>query len=492
MELNKLTIRKASELLQKKEISSVELTKAYLDRIKQINKKLNAFLAVCEKEALDSAKQADIRISKEEKGDLLGIPFAAKDVIMTKGIRTTAGSKILENYTAPFDATVIKKLKEAGAVLLGKLNCDEFAHGASGENSAFGPTRNPWDLEKVAGGSSSGPAAAVAADMCLFSIGTDTGGSIRCPASFCSVTGLKATYGRNSRFGLISMCSSTDTPGPITKTVEDAAIVEKAIAGHDKNDATTPEVKVPNYITELNKDIKGLKLGLPEEFFKDADEEVKNIFSQAVLKLKELGVKIVPIKLPHAKYGIPVYYIVTPSEISSNLARFDGIKYGLSTSPQLSPSQGEGAMNLKDVYFKTRGKGFGPEAKRRIMIGTYALSAGYYDAYYLQAQKVRTIIRQELDQELEKLDAIVLPTQPDTAFKIGEQVDDPIKMYLEDLYVAPASLAGLPAISVPSGFADGLPVGMQLVGKRFDEGMLFRIGHQYQEATKWHEERAGI
>ncbi len=483
MDLNKLTIKEASKLLQAKKITSVELTKACLERIKKIDSKINAFLTVCEKEALADAKIADERIKKGEKGDLLGIPFAVKDVLMTKGVRTTAGSKILDNYTAPYDATVVKKVKEAGAVMLGKLNCDEFAHGASGENSAYGPTHNPWDLKRVAGGSSSGPVAAVAADMCIFSLGTDTGGSIRCPASFCGVTGLKPTYGRNSRFGLIAMTSSTDVPGPITKTVEDAVIVEKVMAGHDKNDATTPDEKVPDYEKDLKKNIKGLKLGIPEDFIKDADKEIVEIFNQAVEKLKELGVKIVPITLPHAKYGIPVYYIITPSEISSNLARFDGIRYGLSEKQ---------AKDLWEVYTKSRGKGFGAETKRRIMLGTYALSAGYYDAYYLQAQKVRTKIKEELDSELAKLDAIITPTQPDTAFKIGEQVDDIIKMYLEDLFVAPASLAGLPAISVPAGFSKGLPVGMQIIGKRFDEGMLFRIGHQFEQATDWHKKKSNI
>jgi len=490
-ELNKLTIKQASELLKSKQVSSVELTEACLRRIKKIDNptnkseasKINAFLTVCEEEAIRDAKKADEKRKKGEAGELLGIPFAAKDVLMTKGIRTTAASKILENYIAPFDATVIKKLKQAGAVLLGKLNCDEFAHGASGENSAYGPTANPWDLTRVAGGSSSGPAAAVAADMCLFSMGTDTGGSIRCPASFCNITGLKPTYGRNSRFGLLSMTSSTDTPGPLTKTVEDASLVEKVIAGHDQNDATTPDKEVPDYSVELNKEIKGVRIGVPEEFFKGADKNIIKLIEQSIKKLKELGAKIIPITLPHAKYGIPVYYIITPSEISSNLARFDGIRYGLSAKE---------AKNLKELYFKSKGKGFGPEVKRRIMLGTYALSAGYYDAYYLQAQKVRTKIREELDRELEKLDAILTPTQPDTAYKIGEQTDDIIKMYLEDLFVAPASLAGLPAISIPGGFAANLPTGIQLIAKRFNEGMLFRIGHQFQQATDWHKKKSEI
>ncbi|PIR12738.1 Asp-tRNA(Asn)/Glu-tRNA(Gln) amidotransferase GatCAB subunit A [Candidatus Falkowbacteria bacterium CG11_big_fil_rev_8_21_14_0_20_39_10] len=482
MKLNQLTIKEASKLLQEKKITSVELTKACLARIKEVDGKIKACLTVCEKEALAEAKRADEMIKRGEKSELLGIPYIAKDNILTKGIRTTAASKILENYIAPFDATIIKKLKKAGAVLLAKANLDEFAHGASTENSAYGPTHNPWDLTRVAGGSSGGPAAAVAADMCIFALGTDTGGSIRCPASFCSVVGLKPTYGRSSRFGLMAMTSSTDVPGPITKTVEDAAIILKAMAGHDKNDATTPAEKVPDYCQELSSDseLSSLKIGVPEEFFQGADKGVKEAVEKAIEKLKDLGAKIIPIKLPHAKYGIPVYYIITPSEVSSNLARFDGIKYGLSVKE---------SKDLQEVYFKSRGKGFGPEAKRRIMLGTYALSAGYFDAYYLQAQKVRTIIKNELDSELKKLDAIATPVQPGTAFKIGEQVDDPLKMYLEDLFVAPASLAGLPAISVPAGFSKGLPVGMQIIGRRFDEGMLFRIGHQFEKATKWHEKK---
>ena len=479
MELNKLTIKQASELLKKGETTSVKLTKACLARIKKVDGKIKAFLTVCEKEALGMAKKADERRKQGEINDLLGIPFAAKDIILTKGIRTTAASKILENYIAPYDATIIKKLKQAGAVLLGKTNLDEFAHGASTENSAFGPTHNPWNLTRVPGGSSGGSAAAVAADMCIFSISTDTGGSTRFPAGLCGVVGLKPTYGRNSRFGLIAMTSSTDTVGAITKTVVDMAIVLKVIAGSDKNDATAPDVKVPDYNKEINKNIKGLKIGLPKEYFlKGIEKGVLDVVNKAVEKLEELGVEIVSISLPHTKYVIPVYYIITPSEISSNLARFDGIKYGLSEKQ---------ADNLKDIYFKTRGKGFGPEAKRRIMLGTYALSAGYYDAYYLQAQKVRTKIKEEFDSELKNLDAIITPTSPHIAFKIGQQSDDPLQMYLEDVFVAGASLAGLPAISIPAGFSEKMPVGLQLIGKRFDESTLFKIAHNYQQVTDWHK-----
>ncbi len=484
MELNKLTIKEARKLLDKGEITSVELTKDCLDRIKKIDNKIKALITVCEKEALKEAEEADDRIKAGEKGSLLGIPYIAKDNMLTKGIKTTAASKILENYIAPFDATIINKLKEAGAVLLAKANLDEFAHGASTENSAFFTTHNPWDLERVPGGSSGGSVATVSANMCLFALGTDTGGSIRNPSSFCGTVGLKPTYGRSSRFGLVSMTSSTDVPGPITKTVEDSAIVLGVIAGVDSKDATTVDKKVPDYGEFINKDIKGLKVGIYDEFFKEGlDKGVKEQIDKAIEKLKELGAEIVPISLPHIKYAIPVYYIITPSEVSSNLARFDGIRYGFSDDT---------AKDLAEVYAKSRGKGFGPEPKRRIMLGTYVLSAGYRDAYYLQAQKVRTIIKNELDSELEKVDCILTPTQPTTAFKIGEQLNDPLKMYLEDIFVAGPSLAGLPAISVPCGFSDGLPVGMQLIGKRFDEEKLFNIGHKFEQSTKHYNPKPKI
>lgn len=461
-------------MLGEKRITSVELTKACLARIKEVDGKIRAFLTVCEKEALADARKADERIKRGEKSELLGIPYAAKDNIMTKGVRTTAGSKILENYIAPYDATIVKKLKQAGAVLIGKTNLDEFGHGSSTENSGFWPTHNPWDLERVPGGSSGGSAAAVATGMSIFAIGTDTGSSIRQPASFCGIVGLKQTYGRSSRYGLLAMTSSTDVPGPLTKTVEDAAVVLSVMEGADKNDATTVQEEKLN-IKLLEKDIKGLKIGLPKEYFIDGVEKgVTEVINKAIQKYKELGVEFMNVSLPHTKYGIPAYYIITPSEISSNLARYDGIKYGLSE---------KGAKNLMDVYFKSRGKGFGPEAKRRILLGTYALSAGYYDAYYLQAQKVRTKVKEEMDEVLDKVDCLLTPVSPHTAFKIGANADNPLAMYLEDIFMMGASLAGLPAISVPAGFSGGLPVGMQIIGKRFDESMLFRIGHQFEKAT---------
>jgi aspartyl-tRNA(Asn)/glutamyl-tRNA(Gln) amidotransferase subunit A len=466
--LNKLTIKQARKMLDNKEITSLQLTKACLEVAKEKNKELNALITICEQEAFQEAGKADLRIKKGEKGDLLGIPYVAKDNYLTKGIRTTAASKILDNYIAPYDAAVIKRMKKAGAVLIAKANMDEFAHGASGENSAYGPTKNPVDNERVPGGSSSGSTAAVAADMCLFALGTDTGGSIRCPAAFCGVVGLKPTYGRSSRFGLAAMTSSTDVPGPITKTVEDSAMVLKVMSGSDKNDFSSVDQDYADY--DSNKNIKGKKIGVPEDFIEDADKEIVKIFNSAKNKLEELGAEIIPIKLTYAKYGIPVYYIITPSEISSNLARHDGIRYGFSEKE---------ADNLLEVYIKSKGKGFGPEAKRRIMLGTYALSSGYYDAYYLKAQKVRTLIINELDEEFKKVDAIITPTQPDIAFKIGEQSDDPLKMYLEDIFLSPASLAGLPAISVPAGEVRNMPVGLQIIGKRFNENELFEIGNAF-------------
>lgn len=484
MKLNELTIKQASEKLAKGEITSVELTEACLARIKEVDKKVKACLTVCEEEALKSAKKADKRRKKGEQGKLLGIPYLVKDNILTRGIRTTAASKILENYIAPYDAEIIKKLNRQGAVILGKTNLDEFAHGASTENSAFGPTRNPWDLDRVPGGSSGGSAAAVAAGLCLFSLGTDTGGSIRCPASFCGVIGLKPTYGRCSRHGLIAMTSSTDVPGPITKTAEDAAIVLSVIAGKDEKDSTTADVEFGNYESKIKGSIKGLKIGVPKEYFIGGmNKKVKQTVETSIKKLEQLGAKVIPVSLPHTKYAVPVYYIITPSEISSNLARFDGIRYGLSEN---------NVKNLMEAYTKSRGKGFGAEAKRRIMLGTYVLSAGYYDAYYLQAQKVRTKIAQEFDQVLSDVDVLATPTSPNTAFKIGEKSNDPIEMYLEDIFVSGASLAGLPAISVPCGFDGGLPVGLQIIGRRFGEETILRVCNSYEQATDWHKKKVGL
>ncbi len=484
-----LTIKEAQVKLEKKEISSVELVQSCLKRIKEADGKVHACLSVLEERALIEAREADIQRLKGGQNKLSGIPMIVKDNIMTAGIRTTAASKILENYIAPYDATIVEKLKAEGAIIIAKANLDEFAHGASTENSAFGPTRNPWDLERVPGGSSGGSAAAIAADMAVFSLGTDTGGSIRCPASFCGVVGLKPTYGRCSRFGLISMTSSTDVPGPITKNVEDAAIILGITAGLDRRDATTVPFKVPNYETAIKKGIAGARIGIPSEYFGEGiDIQVRESVENAIATFKKLGAEIIEVSLPHTKYGIPVYYIITPSEISSNLARFDGIKYGYSETSEKSREE----HSLIEIYQKSRGIGFGPEAKRRIMLGTYALSAGYFDAYYLQAQKVRTIIKRELDDVLERADFLLTPTSPHPAFKIGEKASDPLKMYLEDIFVTGASLAGLPAISIPCGFTRNLPVGLQLIGRRFGEETILRAAYNYEQATGWHKMKPPI
>ncbi len=470
MHINTLTIKEAQTRMEAGEFSALDLTKACFERIKVVDERVHACLSLCEDEALAAAEQADKRRAQGEKGTLLGIPYLAKDNILARGTKTTAASKILENYVAPFDATVIDRLKKAGAVLLGKTNLDEFAHGASTENSAFGTTHNPWDLDRVPGGSSGGSAAAVAADMCLFALGTDTGGSIRHPASFCGVVGLKPSYGRASRFGLIAMTSSTDVPGPITKTVEDAAIVLQAISGIDEHDATTVNEEVPDYSAFGNDLAKGKKIGIDREVRSQLSGELKDVFEKSVARLEAAGAIIIEISLPHAKYGVPVYYIITPSEVSSNLGRFDGIRYGFSEKE---------AVDLITTYRQSRGHGFGPEAKRRIMLGTYALSAGYYDAYYLKAQKVRTIIKEELDNALKEVDALLTPTASGPAFKIGEQSNDPLKMYLEDIFVTGASLAGLPAISIPAGFISGLPIGIQFIGPRFGEKMILDLSQAY-------------
>lgn len=470
--LNELTIKEAYEGLKEKKFSSLEITKACLEEIKKVDKDIHACLIVEEESALAQAKFADEKIARGEQEALSGIPYLVKDVIMTKGVRTTAASKILENYIAPYNATIVERIEHQGGVMLGKTNLDEFAHGASTENSAFGPTRNPHDLERVPGGSSGGSAAAVAANECIYALGTDTGGSIRHPASYCGIVGLKPSYGRLSRYGLIAMTSSTDCPGPMTKTVEDAAIVLKELAGFDKMDCTCTQKEVPDYLAELQKDIAGLKIGLPKEFFsKGLDSEVETMVRKAIRKFEDMGAQIFEISLPHTKYAVPVYYIITPAEISSNLARFDGIKYGLSKQ--------EG-KDLLDIYLDSRGEGFGDEAKRRIMLGTFALSSGYYDAYYLKAQKVRAIIKEELGKALEEVDVIMTPTAPDLPFKIGDQSNDPLKMYLEDIFLSSASLAGLPAMNVPCGKIGNLPVGLQIIGKEMGEVEILRAGHQYE------------
>jgi aspartyl-tRNA(Asn)/glutamyl-tRNA(Gln) amidotransferase subunit A len=472
MNLNELTILEAGEKLQKGEITAVALTTVCLKMIEVADKEIGACLTVCADEALAAAKLADERLARGEKGELLGIPYLAKDNMMTRGIRTTAASKMLENYTAPYNATVIEKLNSAGAILLGKTNMDEFAHGSSTETSAYQITKNPWDLERVPGGSSGGSAAAVAAHMCLFALGSDTGGSIRQPASFCGVVGVKPSYGRVSRHGLIAMTSSNDVIGPLTKNVVDAALVLKVIAGSDNFDATTSKDEPEDYLKSIDTNIKGRLIGVPKEYFPESlDKDVRVILENQIANLKKLGAEIVEISLPHTKYAVPTYYIITPSEISSNLARLDGLRYGLFD---------KSANNLSEIYLKNRGHGFGAEAKRRIMIGTYVLSAGYYDAYYKKAEQVRLIIKNEFNKAFENLDAIITPATIGPAFKIGEKINDPLSLYMEDIFVSGASLAGLPALVMPAGMINGLPVGLQLIGKKFGEADIFRISHSLE------------
>ena len=473
MNLNELTIKQAQEGLRKGKFSSVEITKACLERINERNKEINAFITVCEESALEEAKIADGLIRNGSAGPLTGIPFAVKDAICTAGARSTAGAKILDNYIPPFDATVISKIRKQGGVLLGKNNCDAFGHGASNENSMYGPVRNPRDTAKVAGGSSGGSAAAVADNMCVYAIAEDTGGSIRQPASFCGVVGLRPSYGRNSRYGIMPMGSSLDTVGPMTKTVEDMAMVMEAIAGNDPLDATTVSDAVPNYSEEISKKIKGLKIGIPKEYYEleGLDDEVREITEKQIAKLKKLGCKIEEVSLPHTKYSIAVYYIIVPSEDSSNLGRMDGVRYGVRVK----------GRNLYDLYAKSRARGFPEEVKRRILIGTYALSAGYYDAYYKKAQTVRTLIKKDFDDVFKKVDALITPTSPFPAFGVGEKQNDPLAMYMADVMVSPAAVAGMPAISIPSGKnSAGLPVGVQIIGPRLGEEMVLRIGSRIE------------
>jgi aspartyl-tRNA(Asn)/glutamyl-tRNA(Gln) amidotransferase subunit A len=479
------TIKQAREALDSGKISSLELTRACLSRIKAQDGEIRACLLVDEEGALAAAKLADKKLGAGERSLLLGIPYLAKDILMTKGLKTTAASKILENYIAPYDATVIAKLKKAGAVLLGKTNLDEFAHGSSTENSAYQVTKNPWDLSRVPGGSSGGSAAAVAAGMALFALGTDTGGSIRQPASFCNLAGFKPSYGLVSRFGLLSMTSSTDTIGPLTRTVEDAAMVLSVLAGEDKKDATTLKSGNNNY-QDINREVRGLKIGIVSSYLeKPLDERIKKAFLEDVDKLKKAGAEIIEISLEANQYSVPVYYVITPSEVSSNLARFDGINWG---------SLGLEADDLQSFYKKHRGKGFGPEVKRRIMLGTFALSAGYADEYYKKAQAVRELIKLDFQKAFKEVDLIMSPTSPHPAFKIGSQINDPLAMYLEDIYLSGASLAGLPAISVPAGFIDeegkDLPFGWQLIGPYQADAKVLQGGKILEQLNNYFERQA--
>jgi len=485
MTTSRLTVQQAQQLLKSKQLSSVELTKSCLERISQVEPKLRAFVTITEQTALEQAGRADKLIAAGKHNPLTGIPVLIKDVICTRGIRTTCSSKMLENFVPPYDATVVEKLKERGAVIVGKSNMDEFAMGSSTENSAFFPTHNPWDLSRVPGGSSGGSAVAVAAGETVYALGSDTGGSIRQPAGFCSITGLKPTYGRVSRYGLVAFASSLDQIGPLTQDATDCALALNAIAGHDERDSTSAPYPTPDYTQCLNGDIKGLRLGIPQEYFVEGMQaEVAEAIKTAVSKLEELGARAEwSLSLPSTPYALAVYYIIAPSEASANLARYDGVKYGFSY---------QDAASMWDAMEKTRQYGFGAEVKRRIMLGTYALSAGYYDAYYLKAQKVRTLIRREFDQAFEKYDALITPTSPTVPFKIGEKIDDPLQMYLSDVCTLPINIAGLPGISIPAGFADGLPIGMQIIGKPFAEETLLKIAHAFQQATDWHKRRPEI
>ena len=464
MDPTALTIHELAELLKKREVSSVRLTGQFIERIARINPKLNAYLAVTESQALAAAESADARIAKGETGPpLLGVPLAVKDVICTKGIPTTCGSRMLKDYVPPYDAAVIERLKAAGAVILGKTNMDEFAMGSSTESSHFGPTKNPHNTDYVPGGSSGGSAAAVAADLCAGALGSDTGGSIRQPASYTGVVGLKPTYGRVSRYGLVAYASSLDQIGPMTKDVTDAALLLSAIAGHDGRDSTSLDIPVPDYLGPLAAGVKGMKVGLPKEYFGEGlDREVSRRVHDAVALLKEGGARIIDISLPHTQYALASYYIIAPSEASSNLARYDGVRYGFR---EVRPDDG-----LIDMFRHTRSAGFGAEVKRRIMLGTYALSAGYYDAYYKKALQVRRLIREDFDRAFGEVDVIACPAAPTAAYRIGEKVSDPLSMYLGDIYTVTANLAGIPGISVPAGINGmGLPIGLQLLGKPLGE-----------------------
>lgn len=473
-----LTIRQLREMLRKKEISSVELTNYYLGRIKKYDGELLAYLRPTESYALEMAGQADERISRGEDTPLLGIPLGMKDILCTKGIETTCASNILKGFVPPYDATVIKKLRDAGFVHLGRLNMDEFAMGSSTENSAFQTTKNPWDTTRIPGGSSGGSAAAVSSGLCVGALGTDTGGSIRQPASLCGVVGMKPTYGRVSRYGLIAFASSLDQIGTFTRSISDCATMLGVIAGYDQMDSTSVPQSVEDYHSFLGKDIKGLKVGIPAEYIIEGMEpDVKENFEESLKVLKDQGAELVDVTLPHTQYAVAAYYIICTAEASSNLARYDGVKYGLR----------EDGKDIIDMYKKTRFKGFGKEVKRRIILGTYVLSSGYYDAYYRKAGKVRTLIRQDFDNAFKLCDMIATPVSPSTAFKIGEKVEDPLTMYLSDIFTNPVNLAGLPGISIPGGFdAQGLPIGLQLIGKPMDEGSLLQAAYVFESEKKVH------
>ncbi|HKL25608.1 MAG TPA: Asp-tRNA(Asn)/Glu-tRNA(Gln) amidotransferase subunit GatA [Desulfuromonadales bacterium] len=485
MQLYNQTLTELRRLLHAGETSSEEMTRAFLDRIEATDHKINAFLTICREMALEAARAADQRIATGDAEPLTGLPIAVKDIFNTKGVRTTCASRILDNYIAPYDATAFARIKQQGGVLLGKLNMDEFAMGSSNENTAYQPVRNPWNTECVPGGSSGGSAACIAGDQAPAALGTDTGGSIRQPAAHCGVVGLKPTYGRVSRYGIIAYASSLDQVGPLAGSVADCALLLQAIAGYDPADSTSVDMPIPDYSAALTEKIAGMKIGLPKEYFIDGlDPEVRQAVEQAAEVYRSLGAELVEVSLPHTDYATACYYLVATAEASSNLARYDGVRYGVRAAD---------SRDLIDMYTRSRAQGFGTEVKRRIMLGTYALSAGYYDAYYLKAQKVRTLIRQDFSAAFERADVLLTPVAPTAAFRLGEKTDDPLQMYLSDIFTIPVNLAGTCGMSLPCGFTDsGLPIGLQLIGKPFDEPTILRAGHAFEQATEWHKRKPSL
>ena len=475
------SVTELSAMLQAGEVSSVELTQYFLDRIKQSDGKLNSFISVCEEQALAQAKESDEKLKAGNAPLLTGVPIAHKDIFCTDGVKTSCASKMLDNFISPYDATVVKNMREAGVVMLGKTNMDEFAMGSSNETSYYGAVKNPWNLKAVPGGSSGGSAAAVGARIAPAATGTDTGGSIRQPAAFCGITGLKPTYGRVSRFGMIAFASSLDQAGPMGQSASDCALLLNAMAGFDEKDSTSIEKDVPDYSADLDKPLDGLRIGLPKEYFAHAEggmnADIEALTNVALEQYKAMGAELIDIELPNSSLSVPVYYVVAPAECSANLSRFDGVRYGYRC---------EDPKDLNDLYTRSRGEAFGAEVQRRIMVGAYALSSGYYDAYYLKAQQIRQLISDDFKKAYEKVDVIMAPATPETAFNIGEKSDDPISMYLSDIFTIAVNLAGIPAMSIPVGFADGMPVGMQIMGNYFEESKLLNVAHKYQQATDWH------
>lgn len=483
MELHELTLNELHGKLKNRELSSVEATKGLLARIAQVDPRVNAYITVTEEEALKAASEADARIAQGNASYLTGIPVGLKDIFVTKGIRSTCGSKILKNFIPPYDGTAVAKLKEQGAVIVGKLNQDEFAMGSSSESSYFGATRNPWDLDCIPGGSSGGSAAAIAAQEATATLGTDTGGSIRQPASHCGCVGLKPTYGRVSRYGVIAYASSLDQVGPVTRDVTDAAILLGAVAGYDPHDSTSVDTPVPDYLAHLEEGVKGLKIGLPKEYYIEGlDPDVKKALDEAIATYKSLGAEFSEVTLPHTDFAVATYYLIATAEASSNLARYDGVRFG---------HRSEEAKGLVEMFAKSRAEGFGSEVKRRIMLGTYALSSGYYDAYYLKAQKVRTLIRQDFTAALSEVDVLLTPVAPTPAFRLGEKLADPLQMYLSDIFTIPVNLAGTCAMSIPAGFSSkGLPIGLQLIGRPFGEEAILKAARAFERETLWHKRKA--